>query len=253
MFYDFRKKIVEGNLLLGTMVTINSPEVSELLTQIGFDWLFFDAEHAPFSTRDLQLMIQAAGNTPSIVRLATAAEVDIKKALDIGAAGIIVPQVNSAELAEQIVRWTRYAPQGSRGVGIARAHGFGLKFQEYVDNANEKIAVVVQAEHIEAVRNIQSIVKVAGIDAVLVGPYDLSASLGKIGQINDPEVVQAIDTVTQTCLDAKVPLGIFGLSAAAVQPYIEKGYSLIVAGVDTLLLAQAAKALVSEIKNRYHN
>ncbi len=253
MFYDFRKKIVEGNLLLGTMVTINSPEVSELLTQIGFDWLFFDAEHAPFSTRDLQLMIQAAGNTPSIVRLATAAEVDTKKALDIGAAGIIVPQVNSAELAEQIVRWTRYAPQGSRGVGIARAHGFGLKFQEYVDNANEKIAVVVQAEHIEAVRNIQSIVKVAGIDAVLVGPYDLSASLGKIGQINDPEVVQAIDTVTQTCLDAKVPLGIFGLSAAAVQPYIEKGYSLIVAGVDTLLLAQAAKALVSEIKNRYHN
>ena len=178
----------------------------------------------------------ARASTPCIVRVEASAEVPIKKALDIGAAGIIAPMVNSAEQAEQVVRWAKYAPLGTRGVGIGRAHGYGAKFQEYVQHANENVAVIVQAEHIDAVNNIEKIVQVAGVDAVLVGPYDLSASLGRLGEVRHPEVVAAIEHVTQVCQAAQMPLGIFGLSAEAVKPYIERGYTLITVGVDTVLL-----------------
>jgi len=246
----FRKKLLHGDRLIGTMVTLDSPAVSELLAKIGFDWLFIDAEHAPFTTRDMQSLLQSAGDTPCLIRLASGSEVEIKKALDIGAAGIIVPQVNTAEQAEQVVRMARYSPEGNRGVGIGRAHGYGLKFKEYINKANDETAVIVQAEHIEAVNNIHSIVKVPGIDAVLVGPYDLSASLGKLGKVDDPEVVKAIDKVTEVCLNAGISLGIFGVTAEAVKPYIKKGYTLIVAGVDTLMLASTAKVLLKDLKNK---
>jgi len=197
----------------------------------------------------MQRMLQAAGpETPCIIRLASGDDVPIKKALDIGPAGIIVPQVNSARYAERVVQLSKYSPAGSRGIGIGRAHRYGLKLQEHIKNANDQVAVIIQAEHIDAVENIESIVAVPGIDAVFVGPNDLSASLGKPGQVDDPEVVQAIDRVTQTCLGAGMRLGIFGLSANAVESYIQQGYTLIVAGVDTLMLGQAASRLLSELK-----
>ena len=246
----FRKKLLNKNRLIGTMVTLDSPAVSELLSQVGFDWLFIDAEHAPYSTKDMQALLQSAGKTPCVIRLVSGTEVAIKKALDIGAAGIIVPQVNTAEQAEQIVQMARYSPMGSRGVGIGRAHGYGLKFQEYIARANEETAVIVQAEHIEAVNNIHSIVKVPGIDVVLVGPYDLSASMGKLGKVDDVEVVAAIEKVTEACLNAGIRLGIFGVSAEAVKPYMKKGYTLIVAGVDTLMLARSANSLLKDLKNQ---
>ncbi|HZG67000.1 MAG TPA: aldolase/citrate lyase family protein, partial [Herpetosiphonaceae bacterium] len=245
----FREHLLRGDLLVGTMITLNAPEVAELLAEVGFDWLFIDAEHGVFEAREIQALLQAAGTaTPALVRVAAGTEVPIKKALDVGASGIIVPQVNTAEQAAEVVRLARYAPAGSRGVGVARAHSYGLHLAEYVHTANERVAVIVQAEHIEAVRNIEAIVRVAGIDAVLVGPYDLSASMGKVGQVEDGEVRQAIDRVTAVCRDAGIPLGIFGVSAAAVKPYIDQGYTLIVAGVDTILLGQAARGLVAELK-----
>jgi 2-keto-3-deoxy-L-rhamnonate aldolase RhmA len=245
----FRERLLRGDLLVGTMITLNAPAVAELMAGIGFDWLFIDAEHGVFEARDLQALLQAAGTTtPGIVRLATLGEAPIKKALDVGAAGIIAPMVNTAAQAAEVVRLAKYAPAGERGVGIARAHGYGLRLAEYVGSANERVAVIVQAEHIEAVRNIEAIVRVPGIDAVLVGPYDLSASLGKLGQVDDPEVRQAIDRVTAACRNAGVQLGIFGVSAAAVKPYIDQGYTLIVAGVDTILLGQAAQGLLTDLK-----
>jgi 2-keto-3-deoxy-L-rhamnonate aldolase RhmA len=110
------------------------------------------------------------------------------------------------------------------------------------------VAVIVQAEHVRAVENIEAIVKVPGVDAVLLGPYDLSASLGKMGQIDDPLVVDAIRHVSDTCRAAGMPLGYFGVTAAAVRPYVELGYTLIVAGVDTLILGNGAKALLGELR-----
>mgnify|MGYP001825579158 FL=1 len=181
------------------------------------------------------------------MRLADGDELNIKKALDAGAAGIIAPMVHTAQQAQRVVSQAKYAPLGTRGVGIARAHGYGLRFQEYLTTANEQTAVVIQAEHIEAVKNMEAIAQVDGIDAVLVGPYDLSASMGRIGQVDHPQVVAAIDQVTAVCRSAGIPLGIFGVSAAAVRPYIERGYTLIVAGADTLLLGQAAAQLLAQV------
>jgi 2-keto-3-deoxy-L-rhamnonate aldolase RhmA len=231
------------------MVTLGYPEVAEILTTVGFDWLFLDAEHGPFEAPTLQRFLHGTGpNMPCLVRLSASDQVPIKKALDIGAAGIIAPMVNSAEQAERVVRLSKYAPLGTRGVGLGRAHGYGLSFQEYVQSANEDVAVVIQAEHIEAVENIEAIVQVPGIDAVLIGPYDLSASLGRLGQVDHPEVVSAVDRVTQACQGTGVPLGIFGISAKAVRPYIERGYTLIVAGADAMLLGQAAQRLLTQVK-----
>jgi len=181
------------------------------------------------------------------VRVPAADEVAIKKVLDLGAHGIIVPQVNTAEQAARVVRAARYPPEGARGVGLARAHGYGQRFKEYLESANREVAVIVQAEHADAVENIQSIVQVPGVDAVLLGPYDLSASLGKMGKIDDALVVAAIRRVTDTCRAAGMPLGYFGVTAAAVRPYAAQGYTLIVAGVDTTLLGGAARALLAEL------
>jgi 2-dehydro-3-deoxyglucarate aldolase len=241
MDHRFRARLIAGELLVGPLVTLPTPEVAEILADLGFDWLFIDAEHAPIEIRDAQTLLQAAGpGCPCLVRVPAGEEVWIKSALDIGAAGVIVPQVHTAGQAERVVHLCKYPPQGSRGVGVARAQGYGGRLTEYLVTANEQVAVVVQAESAEAVRNIRSIARVPGIDAVLIGPYDLSSSLGKVGQLTDPEVTGAMTAVTKACLDAGVRLGIFGANAAAVRPFIEQGFTLIAMGIDTLFLAQAA-------------
>jgi 2-keto-3-deoxy-L-rhamnonate aldolase RhmA len=249
MTHGFRARLKRGEPLYGTMVTLASAASAEVLAAAGFDWLFIDGEHGPLETRELAEILQAVSHrTACIVRVPEAAEVPIKRALDLGAHGIIVPQVNTREQAERVVRFARYAPDGARGVGLARAHGYGARFREYLRDANDAIAVIVQAEHATAVDNIEEIVRVPGVDAVLLGPYDLSASLGKMGQVDDTQVVAAIRRVTDVCRAARMPLGYFGVTAAAVRPYLEQGYTLIVAGVDTLYLGQGAKALLDELR-----
>jgi 2-keto-3-deoxy-L-rhamnonate aldolase RhmA len=246
---DFRARLRNGEKLYGTMVTLPSAATAEVLAALGFDWLFIDAEHGPLETRELLGLLQAVSHRVAcIVRVPSCDEVAIKKALDLGAHGIIVPQVNSAEQAASAVRFARYPPEGARGVGLARAHGYGARFKEYVESANREIAVIVQAEHARAVESIDAIVRVPGVDAVLLGPYDLSASLGKMGKVDDPAVVAAIGRVTDACRAARMPLGFFGVSAAAVKPYAERGYTLLVAGVDTALLGGAARALLDELR-----
>lgn len=248
MTHTFRQRLKDRQRLTGTLVSLGLPEIAEVLAQAGFDWLFLDAEHGPLDTLALQRLVIGAGSTPCLVRLAASCEVDVKKALDIGAAGFIAPLVNSAEQAAQVVRWAKYAPLGTRGVGVGRAQGYGFAFKDYVDAANDNTVVVVQAEHIEAVKNIEAIVQVAGVDAVLVGPYDLSASLGRLGEVTHPEVAAAIDRVTEVCRQAGMPLGLFGMDAGAVRPYLDRGYTLIVCGIDTVLLGNAARELLKQIK-----
>ena len=241
MKHPLRARLLAGDLLIGTIVTLPTPEVAEILAGLGFDWLFIDGEHAPIGARDAQALLQAAGpDCPCLVRVPAGDEVWIKKALDIGAAGVIVPQVHSAEQAEQVVRLCKYPPRGARGVGVARAHGYGRRFTEYLATANDEVTVVIQAESAEAVDNIDSIVQVPGIDAVLIGPYDLSSSLGKTGQLDDPAVTGAIAAIRESCEQAGIKLGVFGLDAAAVQPFIAQGFSLIAVGIDAVLLSRAA-------------
>jgi 2-dehydro-3-deoxyglucarate aldolase len=249
MTTTFRSRLLGGETLIGTMVTLPTAATAEILADVGFDWLFIDAEHGPLEISDILAILQAVGQrVPCIVRVPAGEEEPIKSVLDLGADGVIVPQVNTADHAADIVRFARYPPLGERGVGLARAHGYGMRFQDYLDSANEQVAVVVQAEHAIAVENIDAIVKVPGVDAVLLGPYDLSASLGKMGLINDPIVTDAIDRVTASCRSAGVPTGYFGVTADAVRPEIERGHTLIAAGVDTLFLGVAAKGLLAQLR-----
>jgi 2-dehydro-3-deoxyglucarate aldolase len=245
---SFRARLRSGERLFAPLMTLNSPAVAELMADAGFDWLFLDAEHSTLDTSQMQTLLQAAAPTPCVIRLTAGEEVPIKKALDIGAAGIIAPQVNSAEHAKRIVQAAKYGPAGQRGLGIARAHRYGLKVREYMQSANEDTAVIVQAEHRDAVDNIQSVVRVEGVDGVLIGPYDLSASLGRPGAVDHPEVRDAIARVRAACFEAAIPIGIFGLTAEAVKPYIDQGFTMIVAGVDTVLLANAATTLVAALR-----
>jgi 2-keto-3-deoxy-L-rhamnonate aldolase RhmA len=244
----FRQRLKDREVLIGTIVSLASPEVAEVLSATGFDWLFVDAEHSPLDALAIQRLALGAGATPCLVRLARGDEVSIKKALDVGAAGIIAPLINSAEQAAEVVRHAKYAPLGTRGVGVGRAHGYGFAFQEYVSRANDETVIVVQAEHIDAVNNVEAIVQVPGVGAVLVGPYDLSASLGRLGEVTHPDVVAAIDRVRQVCRAANMPLGIFGMTADAVRPYIERGFTLITVGIDTVLLGTAARQMLAQIR-----
>jgi 2-keto-3-deoxy-L-rhamnonate aldolase RhmA len=247
MTISLRARLQAGELLVGTVVSVTAPEVAEILAGCGFDWLFIDGEHGPLSFHEAQMLLQAAGNCPCLVRVPAGEEAWIKKALDIGADGVIVPQVHTAEQAEQIVRLCKYPPEGNRGVGVARAHGYGARFEDYVTQANEQLAVVVQAESEVAVKNIRAIASIPGIDAVLVGPYDLSASLGRMGQVSHPEVRTAIDTIAENCEAAGVRLGVFGASAEAVQPYIDAGFTLVAVAMDTMFLAQAASEALDNL------
>ena len=246
---SFRSRLLRGDTLIGTMVTLPTAATAEILADTGFDWLFIDGEHGPLEFSDILSILQAVGHKiPCIVRVPAGDEVPIKKVLDLGADGIIAPQVNTAQQAADVVRFARYAPQGGRGVGLARAQGYGARFQEYLDSANDNVAVIVQAEHADAVKNIDAIINVPGVDAIQLGPYDLSASLGKMGMIDDPVVTAAIDRITDACQSAGMRLGQFGVTVGAVRPYIKKGYSLITAGVDTLFLGSAAKRMLTELR-----
>lgn len=247
---DFRTRLRNGELLCGTMLTLPTPAVAEILADAGFDWLFVDGEHGPLDVAELLSILQAVGDRiPCVVRVPVADEVWIKRVLDLGAVGVIAPQVNDAATAAAVVSAARYAPQGSRGVGLARAHGYGMAFQDYIDRANAEIAVIVQAEHADAVENIEAIVEVPGIDAVLLGPYDLAASLGKMGDINDPLVTDAIDRVVSVSQAAGLPLGYFGVSAEAVRPWVDRGCHLVIAGTDTLFLGGAAAKTLTAMRS----
>ena len=246
---NFRNRLQQGELLLSTLISLPSAEIVELLSKLGFDWLFVDGEHGPFDTLQMQKMLQAASpSCPCIIRVPNYESVSIKKALDIGAAGIIVPQIKTAEETKAAVQAAKYPPQGIRGVGLARAHEYGISFTDYLDAANEQTCVIIQAETKEAIDNIEAITAIDGVDAILIGPYDLSANLGYTGQIEHPEVTSAIKKVALACKNQNVKLGYFGVNAEAVAPYIDTGFTLITVGVDSLFLLNGAQQTLTQLR-----
>ncbi len=249
MIQTFRKELLSGKILIGTIVTQPSPALAEILANVGFDWLWIDAEHSPMEMGDVQNILQAAENhCACVVRVPASNEVYIKKALDIGAPGIIAPHVDTVEIAEQVVKWVKYPPIGERSIGVARAHGYGLDIAGYMDSANDQIAVIVQIEHVKGAQDIDRILDVAGVDAVLIGPYDLSGSLGKPGELDDPEVQEYINRVRSACLERKKPVGIIGISVDAAKPFLTQGYSLIAVGIDTMIFGNAARDILTQMK-----
>jgi len=239
----------KGELLLGTIMALPSADVADILSQAGFDWLFLDMEHAPYSLRDVQVICQAAdGRCACIVRIPDKSEAWVKRVIDIGPEGIIVPHIDTAEETERILRWAFYPPQGSRSAGIARAQGFGLRMDEAIRDANSEMLVIPQIEHRDGVDQIEEIVRVEGLKAVFVGPYDLSGSLGILGQVAEPQVRSKIKHVADVCREAGLKAGIFGVDGQSIKPYLEFGYSLIAMGSDTLMLGEAAGKAVRSLR-----
>jgi 2-dehydro-3-deoxyglucarate aldolase len=246
----FRTRLKRNEFLLGTLLTLPSPELAEVLSLTGLDWLFVDLEHSPMDAAAAQAVLQAvAGRLDCLLRVPANDEVWIKKALDTGATGVIVPQVNSAAEARQAVGWSRYPPQGTRSVGLGRAQGYGTDLQGYLGRSNAEVVLVVQAEHIQAVQNIEAILQVEGIDAVLVGPYDLSNSMGLPGQVEHPEVQAAIAQVRQACQAQGMPLGIFTTSTEKAVELKEQGYSLLAVSTDALMVSAAVKEIAKRFKS----
>lgn len=250
MTQSFRTRLNRGDTLLGSLVTLATAECAELMALAGFDWLFLDFEHGGPDLSVAQRMIQAiADRSYPVVRVPAHDEIWIKKSLDFGAAGIIAPHVNTADEAENIVRLSKYAPRGCRGVGAGRAHQYGLRFEEHLREANDLTAVIVQIEHPKAVENVEAILSVDGLDAVFVGPYDLSAALGLPGKVGDPLVMEHIARVAEAAQRLKKPAGIFGVSAEAVKPYLLQGFTLIAAGVDTTFLLNGVKQTLEILRS----
>jgi 2-keto-3-deoxy-L-rhamnonate aldolase RhmA len=247
----FLNRVTKGELLLGTILTLPSPEVAEVLSRSGFDWLFVDMEHTQLDVQHVQRILQAVGKDyPCLVRVPSMDEGWIKKVLDAGPAGIIVPHVNTPEQVKRILSWSKYPPEGERSAGISRAQDYGLNLEDYMEKANRSLVIVPQMEHKEAVDNIEAIAAVAGLSVLFVGPYDLSGSIGKLGKVDDPEVWKMIETVRSTCAKAGLACGIFGVDAAAVKPYIEVGYSLIAIGTDMAYLSRSVAQTLLSLRNK---
>ena len=245
-----KEKLRNKDVALGVAVTIPCPEVAEALAHIGFDWLFIDMEHAPLELTDVKLILQAVAgtNTVPVVRVPWNDFVVIKRVLDLGVLNIIVPWMNSHKEAEEAVKACKYPPEGIRGCGPLRASLYGLKTKEYLEKANSEVAVIVQIETAKAVQNINEILSVKGVDATFVGPMDLSASLGYLGNPQHPEVKAAIEKIAKAHENTKVCPGIAS-SIEQLKEHLELGYRFINIGSDIGLITGGARKLLESAKN----
>jgi 2-dehydro-3-deoxyglucarate aldolase/4-hydroxy-2-oxoheptanedioate aldolase len=235
--------------LIGTLLTTASAEVAEVLALAGFDWLFIDLEHGSLSIQDAQRVIQAiAGRCFTLVRVPDATPENVKRVLDSGCDGIIAPHVNTADEAGKIVSLAKYPPDGERSAGLGRAQGYGLNFSAYIASANAQTVVVVQIEHKDGVANVDEILQVQGIDALFIGPYDLSGSMGILGQVSDARVLAAIDKVRTACASSNMPLGIFCATAEQASAAIRTGARLVAVGTDLAHMANSARTVLKTVR-----
>lgn len=234
---------------VGTIITLPEPRLVEIAALAGCAWAMVDCEHGAVTTAEVgRVLVGAPADFPVLVRVPAAEEVHVKQALDAGAAGIVCPMAEDAAAVRQLVRWAKYPPAGTRSVGIGRAHAYGLSFAAHLDGANNATSVVVQIESAAGVEAIDDILAVEGIGGVLVGPYDLSASMGYVGMPSASPVLTAVSEVLSRCNAAKVPVGQFFASSAAYTDSPQLGsLDFIAVGLDTMLLAQAIHGHVQQI------
>jgi 2-keto-3-deoxy-L-rhamnonate aldolase RhmA len=243
--------IADRGALLGTLIGVASPAMSEALSATGLDWLFFDMEHSVLDLAAVQSMIQAMRpGCLSFIRVEEPAAVYVKRALDTGCSGVIVPQVNSFAIAKAMVQAAKFAPLGARGVGLGRAVGYGASLSEGLKRENQRTSLVAQIEHVDAVAAVGDIVALEGIDGVLVGPYDLSSSLGIPGEIADARVQDCIQRVLDAARTAGKPAGIFVGAAEAARREIARGFELVAVGSELTHLTAAARALCGAVRPR---
>ena len=234
---------------LGGWVMSNAVTSAEIMAQAGFDWVCIDAEHSQVSKETAINMFRAIerhGAEP-FVRVSLNDEVEIKKYLDIGARGIIVPMIKSYEEVEKAVSYIKYPPDGKRSFALSRSTGFGQWSDEYFAMANKETFIGIMIEHIDAVKEIDRIFSSKALDAVLVGPYDLSGSLGIPGQFDNSGFVEILDMISRKAKEHSVRMGIHEVrpTKEKIRSLINEGYQFIACGIDTLFLLEKAREFAS--------
>lgn len=247
----FRRKLGNHELCLGTGISLNDPAVIEALAPV-VDFFWIDMEHNPMGVETLlgHLMAARAGGAPALVRVPASDLAWVKRAVDAGVEGIIVPQVRSAREVEQVVSACRFPPRGTRGWGPRRPSDYGRRsVNEVVREANESLFVAVQVENVAAVEQIDAILSVPGLDSIAIGPFDLSGSMNLLGQLDHPQVVAAIREVSDKARRAGVYVG-YGCEPRAenIQQAINLGAQWIQCGSDWTYLIQAAQSIVQTVR-----
>lgn len=234
--------------LAGMWVCTGSPLVAEIAAGSGLDWLLIDMEHSPTGLESVlaQLQAVAASDITPVVRVPIGDVVTIKRVLDVGAQNILVPMVSSAAEAEAVVSAVRYPPRGVRGVGSALARSARWnRVEDYLANADAHVSLFVQIETAAGVDAAAEIAGVDGVDGVFVGPSDLAASLGLLGQQTHPDVVAAVIRAFDAVRAAGKPVGVNAFDPAAAQSYLDAGASFVLVGADVALLARGSEALAA--------
>ena len=241
---SLKQKLKNNELTIGSWIMMGNPMSVEVMALAGFEWLVVDIEHTSIDLETAQTLITTiqANGIKALVRVSKNEEVVIKKILDMGADGIIVPMVCTKEEALQAVEYAKYPPVGKRGVGLYRASGYGTTFEEYKKWVDEELVIIAQIEHIDAVENIDEIVEVEGIDGTIIGPYDLSGSMGYPGEFERDDVKEAVDRVLQRCLAKGFPSGfhVVDTDPTKLQAKIEQGCTFLAYGIDYFFMRDAA-------------
>lgn len=250
MFSQLLEAVRGKRPAVGMWLCSGSPVNAEIMAGSGIDWLLIDGEHSPLSLESIQAQLQVTAAYPvvTVVRVPWNDSVTIKQYLDLGAQNVLVPMVNTAEEAEAAVKAVRYPSEGIRGIGSALARsGRWNRIPSYLHDANERhVNLLVQVETAQAVKNASEIAAVDGIDGVFVGPSDLSASMGLLGQQTHPEVVAAVKATIAAVKDAGKPCGVNAFDSAVAADYVKSGADFLLVGADVSLLARGSEQLAAQ-------
>ena len=243
-----KKKLLDGEIVLGTFVGTDSADLVEILGINGFDFVVLDTEHSPGAPNSIlgQMRVAERRGMEVLARLTNTERTTVLRTLDIGVSGVLAPQVNDVDTARSFIAATLYPPLGCRGFASTRASDYGaVSIPEYIAEANSDLLRMIQCETEQAVEDIENIASVEGVDLVFVGPYDLSLSLGVPGDLFHPKMVQAVDKILAACKKLGKPTGVFVTAPDEMQKRIDQGFTFFTYSMDTLIFANAVRNIVT--------
>ena len=247
---NFKQKLHSGEVGYGLTLTIGNPQIAELVANLGFDWIWIETEHTTMGLETVLAQLQAISGTgtKAVVRVDCNDQTTIKRILDIGPDGILIPSVNTREDAEKAIKFIKYPPLGERGIGLARAQGYGLKLGSYIKSANDEVATIFMIEHVLAVQNIEEILQVDGVDGIIIGALDLAGSMNLQNDLANPLIEVEVQKVLAACKKAGIACGAFVGDPNQAKARIQEGFRLLTLGADVLLLASSAKNVLDSVK-----
>jgi len=246
---DLKARLSRNEPTLGLWVTLEAASVTEIAGNLGLDWVVIDTEHSALDFREVLDHVRAAARTKTapLVRIPEIEEGSIKRILDAGAEGILVPMVRSAEDVRRAVKFAKYPPAGIRGIAVERATNWGLNLKDYLERANRETVVIPIIENVEASDDFDAIVDVPGVSALFFGPFDFAASMGQLGVWNHPEVWSRIESMRKKAHIKGMPLGIMGASADEAKRRVQEGYRMIAIGIDSLLMIRSLTDMMTAL------